>query len=226
MPPTIRRAVPDDAAAIAAIMAAVWPDQTADPAHIASVIAEPDHAALVAAVGETIAGFVDGFLMLGPDGSRRWEVDLLAVHPDHHRQGLGRMLTAQCTAAGRSFGAGLARALIHVENTASQRTFARCGYALQPDTCRLLIRTTGVDDAAPVPPAAHLIPVLTLGYRGLWIEGRRSAAAFRAANAIRSRHGWDSAGAVVPLADQAALDAAAAAEFMPVGDYAWWHIGI
>lgn len=221
---TIRYAEASDAAAIADLKQAAWPDEPPpDPAYYAHVIQKPGHATQLAAVGDRALGFIDGFLTLAADGTRRWEVDLLAVHPAARQRGLGRSLVAACTTAGLAMGAAYARALIHVENTASQRTFARCGYRQEDRHCRLFVMSDGTDDGSPAPPDAHLIPVTTLNYRGLWVEGNRSAAALGAARAIRARHGWDVVGTVIPLANADALSAAAAVGYATVGDYAWWR---
>ena len=218
----IRHATPADAVALQAIKRAVWPEEDADLAAIAVALNQPDHQTQVAVAADgTVIGFADGFLTLAADESRRWEVDLLAVHPTHQRQGTGQALVAAVTAAGRDFGAVTARALIQVENRGSQKTFAYTGYSLKPTVCHLLINTDGPDDQAPVPPGAHLVPVITFNYRGLWIEGQR-AQAFGAGRAIRARHGWDVAGAVIPETAPAELRAAEAAGYANVGAYQWW----
>jgi GNAT superfamily N-acetyltransferase len=218
----IRRATPEDAPGIAAVRRAVWPGEAVDFAFMGRVIAEPDHATLVAVLNGTIAGFADGFLTLAADGTRRWEVDLLAVHPDYQRRGLGAALTAACTNAGRDFGPSLARALIRTDNLASRRAFARCGYQ-EGAACRLMINRDDGGGSVEAPAGSHIIPVMTLSYRGLWLEGVLTPAAFRAVQDIRARLGWAVAGAVIPAAQGRAIRAAEAAGFFAVGDYAWWE---
>lgn len=218
----LRYAEPEDAPGIVRIKKAVWPHEKADTAAIAAALAEPGRATLVADEDEGISGFVDGFLTVGVDDSRRWELDLLAVHPLAQRRGIGRALVAACTEAGRDHEAECVRALIRTDNVASQETVARCGYAPDPAPCSLWVAQHGEDDGHPVPPGAHLIPVVTLNYRGVWVEGALSVDAFRAARAMRARHGWDTAGAVIRLDNAAGLEAALEAGFMAVGDYRWW----
>ncbi len=218
----IRRATPADAPAIAALQALCWSEQPADPARVAGVLAEPDHATTVIVQDGRLAGFVDSFITLGADGARRWEVDLLAVHPECRGQGLGRVLIGANFGAGRRFAPHLARALIRLDNIASQRAFARAGFAPEPATCRLMIAADGPAHAISPPEDAHLIPVQTLTYQGVWVEGALRAEAFAAAQGVRARHGWDAAGSVIPLAQPAALEAASAAGYAPAGDYAWW----
>jgi len=216
------------AAEIARLKAAVWPEERADVAYLAAALAQPDRATLIAEADGALAGFADGFLTLAEDGARRWELDLLAVDPAHQGRGLGRALIAACTEAGRDFGAEVARALIRASNTPSQRAFQHVGYTLDPAPLVLWIDAQDDDAPAPLPPDAYLIPVITLGYRGVWIEGQPDEAVFRAARTIRARHGWDSAGAVLPLADVAANEAARRAGFTPLGEppsggWAWWR---
>ncbi len=218
----LRYAEPADAPGIVRIKKAVWPHERADTTAIGAALAAPGRATLVADEDEGISGFADGFLTVAADGARRWELDLLAVHPMAQRRGIGRALVAACTEAGRDHEAESARALIRTDNIASQETFARCGYAPDPVPCSLWIAQNGEDDGSAAPPGAHLIPVVTLNYRGVWIEGALTVEAFRAARAMRARHGWDSAGAVIRLEDAAGLEAALEAGFMAVGDYQWW----
>ncbi len=48
------------------------------------------------------------------------------------------------------------------------------------------------------PPSAYLIPVSTLTYGGVWVEGAQTASALHFAQTVRARFGWDVAGAVLP----------------------------
>ncbi|NPV67334.1 MAG: GNAT family N-acetyltransferase [Anaerolineae bacterium] len=219
--PLIRRAGPDDAPALAAVHAACWPAEHIAVEHIARALALPNRVTLAAVSGGTLAGFVDGFLTTGADGRRRWEVDLLAVHPAARGRGLGRRLIAACTTAGTAFRPDCIRALIRVDNVASQRAFAAAGFAPQAPICRLLVNTAGDDRGHEPPPGAHLVPVVTLTYRGVWIEGALLAEAFAAASDMRARCGWDIAGCVIPLEGEA-LHAAVEAGYTAVGDFAWW----
>lgn len=220
--PLIRRAGPDDAPALAAVHAACWPAERIPVEHLTRALALPDRVTLTAETDGTTIGFVDGFLTTGVDGRRRWEVDLLAVHPAARGRGVGRRLIAACAAAGIAFSPDCIRALIREDNIASQRAFAAAGFAPAPTLCRLLVNTTGSDLGHEPPPGVHLVPVVTLTYRGVWIEGALSAEAFAAASAMRARRGWDVAGCVIPLAQGEALRAAGEVGYTVVGDFAWW----
>ena len=218
----IRQATPQDAPAIAAIQALCWPENSPDPNRVAAIIAEPDHITTVIVQDGVLTGFMDSFLTLSQDGTHRWEMDLLAVHPNSRGKGQARVLIGANFGAARRLGAAFARALIHADNLPSQRAFARAGFSPAPLLNRLLVTGNGTDTGQPAPPDAHLIPVQTLGYAGVWVEGVISPAALNAAQSVRARFGWDVAGCVIPLEDTAALNHAAQASYDPVGDYRWW----
>jgi GNAT superfamily N-acetyltransferase len=218
----IRRAGVDDKSAIAAIKLASWPGETADTIQIANAMSEGTHVTHVAENEVVVVGFVDGFLTMSIDRQRRWEVDLLAVHPDFQRLGIASRLVEATTQVARDAGAVLSRGLVHVENSASQGTFARCGYHLDEKTCGLYVASESENRAVAVPITAHLISVNTFNYRGLWLEGELTPASFAAANAIRTCSGWDVAGALIPLHDENAVNAAVDAGWQQVGHYQWW----
>ncbi len=218
----IRLAAPRDAAGIAAVMRDAWPKEGADAARIEFVLLAGGRATFVAVAGGAVVGFVDGFWTVSADGARRWEVDLLAVAGTYRGQRLGERLVRASTEAGQQAGAHMARALIHLENAASQRTFARCRY--EPDLARfvLLTSTHPVDYSAVVVPDARLISVTTFRYAGLWLEGTLGEEAFRAGRAGLARQGREVVGALVEAEDTALRRAAEAAGYTPVGEYRWW----
>jgi GNAT superfamily N-acetyltransferase len=222
----IRDALLEDAPAIRAIKDVVWPDDATSEGYIVKVMAQSDHHTTLALVDNVPAGWVSGFMTAARDGQCRWEVDLLAVHPEFRGQGIAPRLIEVSVQAGRARGAEVARALIHVENRASQGAFARCGFALSEPTCGLYISA----DAPSTPPEhasrddLHLISVCTLNYRGVWLEGALDAAGFRLAQAVRTRYGWDVAGAVIVHSAALVTEAAQSCGYDLVGDYAWWTL--
>jgi len=124
---------------------------------------------------ETV-GFVAGFTTLSPEGVQRWEIDLLAVRPGSQGQGIGRQLINASVELGRRSGAVLARALIQEKNAASQRAFVNQGFiASEP---MVMYRWQPTSDETTIArfnvitePHPSIIPVTTLTYRGLWLEG-------------------------------------------------------
>ena len=135
----ITRASSRDAQAIVAVKDKVWPENHTAADDIAAVIEQPDHVTLIARFDDQPVGFVDGFTTLAQDGTCRWEVDLLAVYPAYTRRGIAHALVEASTEAGRQMGATVARGLVEVNNIASQRTFAGCGYQPSRAVCSLYI---------------------------------------------------------------------------------------
>ncbi len=218
----IQQATPQHALQIAYVKRRVWEDEQADETYIARVIAEPDHVTHIAVEDNTVVGFVDSFLTLSSEGMRRWEVDLLAVLPEHRGKGIASQLIAASTDAGHTMDAALMRALIAVDNVGSEKAFARCGYQTQDETCALY-GSDGTADNLPHPNDLYLLPVTTFNYRGVWLEGKLSAEGFRKAQAVRARYQWDTAGAVIPLSQTQAVTAAQEAGYTFVAEYRWWH---
>ncbi len=219
-----RLAVPADAPHIFAIKQAVWPSESPKgQAYIAEVIALPDHATHLAFVDDTPAGFVDGFMTYTPEGLPRWEVDLLAVHPDFRGKGIAVRLVALSTETGQARGANFARGLVEIENTASQRTFARCAYTLENQHHALMVGSEILIDILILPPENTLLtPVQTINYCGIWVEGVYQKNSFLAGQVLCTRHAWDLTGAVIPTNDTTALQVAQELEFTLVGHYQWW----
>ncbi|NWF68782.1 MAG: GNAT family N-acetyltransferase [Chloroflexi bacterium] len=218
----IQRASVEQAAEIAAIKREVWPDEWADAAYLAAVVAEPDHVTHIGWVDGLAAGLVSGFVTLDENGVRRWEVDLLGVLPAYRGRGLAIRLVAASTASGYEIGAAMARGLVAVGNTGSEKAFARAGYGIAAGTCGLYVSDGAAEMQSGDAAGAYLLPVTTLNYRGIWVEGRITEAGLWQARAVRTRYGWQIAGAVIPLADTVAAGAAQAAGYALVGQYRWW----
>jgi L-amino acid N-acyltransferase YncA len=188
----------------------------------------------------TVIGFGSAFLTLGARGHRRWEVDLVAVRQDNQGQGLGTQLIGQVCEAGESHGVSLARALIRVENVASQRAFENAGFTTDGQVHKLLLWGPGRGD--DVPRKRHegkrggsiyasdvaLLPIDTLTYRGLWIEGltsvctREQRLALKTARAIVAREQLDNTGALIPLEEASCLATDVREEAIVHGEYHWF----
>jgi GNAT superfamily N-acetyltransferase len=222
----IKRALPDDAGAIKLIKDAVWPDDATSEAYIRQIIAQPDHVIHLAETNGVPSGLVEGFLTLSSEGMCRWEVDLLAVHPDFRKQGIATWLIQTCVQAGREMGAEQFRALIHVDNMTSQQSFMRNDFYRGDDPSTLC--TSAETAADPVALRAldglHLIPVATLNYRGVWLEGQIDTDGLRLAQAVCAHHKWDVAGAVISHNQQHVITAAESCGYSVVGQYERWYL--
>jgi GNAT superfamily N-acetyltransferase len=223
---TIRLATPDDVANITRIKNATWQTDPSDIDLIASAITRSDHVSHIACVEDIPAGFVSGFTTLSSEGVIRWEVDLLAVQPEHQGKGIAPQLIEASAQSGREQGASLARALVAFGNTPAEKSFTHCGF--QPDeyTSELYI-TQGNPEASDVYKrmTAHLITVETFSYRGVWIEEASTLNDFQFASKVISRlsvYGWHLAGAVIPPTNPKAIKAAEEAGYEHVGQYRNW----
>lgn len=220
-----RRGSIADAKDIAAVKDAVWPHNSIDVDHIAAIMAEPDRITYVADIQGQIVAFVDAFLTLSAAGVLRWEVDLLAVHPDFHRRGLAYQLIDLITSSGQDMGAVLARALVHVDNQASQATFAKCGYQPDEQICCLYISSSAegnFSECQKSQQSGYLLSVNTMNYRGLWLENEFAPEHFAQAESIRDCYCWDVAGAVIHVSDSFGIKSAVRMGWQPVGFYQWW----
>ena len=222
MTTTLQPARPDHAAAIASIQRAIWPTESSDESQIAAAIADADHRTTIALVEARIAGFVDGFKTHSASGQLRWEVDLLAVHPDYHSRKIGQQLIAESTQQARQLGAAVARGLVQVDNVPSQRAFQRCGYESDQTVYTLMVADAKPSLVSASLKNAHLVPVNTLNYRGLWLEGDLTPDTLAAAQAACARLECAVVGTLIPVNDQGRLNVAAKNGYSAVSHYQWW----
>lgn len=222
----IRRALPPDGQAISQLKNAIWSHEKTDGDYCTRVIAEPDHITHIALIDDRIVGFVDGFLTYAPDGLRRWEVDLLAVGESIRNKGIARQLIQNnLTSALDTWQINYARSLIQVNNIASQRAFEKCQF-IMPDSEYRELYVASPDNAETtlkVDERAFLIPVTTLSYQGIWLEGTITQDSLKAARAILSKHQLTTAGLLIHFADTALLDDAKQAGYTFVDRYNYWY---
>jgi L-amino acid N-acyltransferase YncA len=182
----------------------VW-EQDVLPDVFRAQIGRDASALWVAEENDDVLGFVSAFLTVAGDGRRRWEVDLIAVRTASRGRGLGARLIRRICEDSRARTTSLTRALIRVENVPSQRAFEKAGFTTDGRPHRLFLWPPQAgDDMRPYTGPADLIPVETLTYRGLWMEGLTSVLAeeqrraVRAARAIVFEESRANAGAVIP----------------------------
>ncbi|MCJ7622202.1 MAG: GNAT family N-acetyltransferase [Anaerolineaceae bacterium] len=217
----IREATQKDISWITAVKKSCWPEENADPDLIKNVLEAPHHSIQVAVCDDVIAGFVDSFLTNAGDGTPRWEVDLLAVHPEYRGRKLGEQLVRASIGTKLAKQATLTRALIQVENIASQVTFSRCGFQLEEQVCSLFISNDQTQDSLLASVSLSLITVTTMNYRGLWLENEFTSESFRAALSLLSST-LDIVGAIIPASQEAGCRAARKSGYKEIGQYQWW----
>jgi ribosomal protein S18 acetylase RimI-like enzyme len=167
----IRRADPGDAGPIDRVLKDVW-NQSIEREVFREHLASADCGIWVATVEGNVAGFVSAFVTPGRQGERRWEIDLVAVRRDDQGKGLGKGLLKQASEGGRSRTLDNSRAFVRTENVQSQSIFEAAGYQSDRRVHLLhLWEPESFEGSGRAQPEVKLIPVDTLTYRGLWIEG-------------------------------------------------------
>lgn len=189
-----------------------------------------DRAVTLAISDEQPVGFVAGFTTTSPEGVQRWEVDLLAVHPGFQGQGIGRGLVNASVELGRRSGAVLARALIQENNAASQRAFASQGFiASEP---MVMYRWEPMPDETTIArfnvmtdPHPGIIPVNTLTYRGLWLEGELNEKIIQTAKQriFSTTELLSAAGTIVPKRQIETIQLLEHCHFSEINAYRFWH---
>jgi L-amino acid N-acyltransferase YncA len=206
---------------------------------VATDEADGRHPADKSGQGEVV-GFASAFVTVGVRGYGRWEVDLVAVRRDSQRQGLGTRLISHTCRAGESKEVSLARALVRVENVASQRAFKKAGFTTDGQAHHLVLWSPGQGDTISSDESSvkrsdpistghvALLPMDTLTYRGLWIEGLTSVCAeeqrlaLKTAQSIIAREHRDNAGALIPVGKASCLAADLREEGVVHGEYTWF----
>jgi ribosomal protein S18 acetylase RimI-like enzyme len=167
---TIRKAKLEDRQQIIALKSTVWPQESASNRDVSAVLDHPTHQVFIAEENNRLTGFVDGFTTIDASGRHRWEVDLLAVHPEHRRKGVAQALVTACTQLTHDYPSDYARALIALNNPGSKKTFQSCAYECIDPVHELLV--TGFKKEIYYELATHFFPVAvqTLSYHGFWLE--------------------------------------------------------
>ena len=165
----IRLARPGDAEAIHLILQETWSESLLFDVFI-DHISSPEHQVFVAVDSGEIAGFLSAFLVSSP--VPRWEIDLIVVRATSRGKGIGTALIEEALTYGSNLGVSWAKASIRVDNYPSQGAFSKAGFVTDAQVRNLFLwDPLACESATNVPEIVHLIPVDTLTYRGLWIEG-------------------------------------------------------
>lgn len=218
---------------IAAIVQAVWQREILTDVCRAQIGCNAC-ALWVAEEGDDVVGFVSAFLTVGGDGQRRWEIDLLAVRPASQGNGIGRQLIEQATRIGEQKDVSLARAAVRVENTASQKAFTNAGFTSGRLTHDLLQWEPNPGGGIGIYGGdVVFIPVDTLTYRGVWLEGLTASridvqeqhSAVTMARSLVAWEGRKNVSTMLPISKIHQLDLALRETAKTHGQYYWFHKG-
>lgn len=171
-----------DARGLLAVERATFNESPYSTGQIRNMLAGGSQRAWLAIGDGAVVGFVAAFPTWGLLG-RRWEIDLLAVHPDWSGQGIATRLIGAAAEGGASL-AKQARAIVASDNTASMRAFARAGFRSAPETRQLLICRLGdqvtqpgpapgvsIREASSVAEAAGWLPIDAAQDASLTVQG-------------------------------------------------------
>jgi ribosomal protein S18 acetylase RimI-like enzyme len=229
----IRHATTADITGIEDVVQAVWNDETVLPEVAEAQIEHPDASLWVADDDGQIAGFVSGFLTTSYEGEKRWDVDLIAVRPSDQSEGLGRSLIATIWIDAQAHEAAYARALVRNDNLASQRAFSLAGFETDRRSLRLYVWSPWEygEPGMQLPFGVSLLPVDTLTYRGLWIEGFDPAmvspdeqrAVISAARAQVAEEDRFNTSALIPARTERRLADDLRSMAIVKGTYHWWR---
>jgi len=215
----IRKATLADAKPIANIIIAAF-DEPASIPQIETCIQRDDFWTTVAELDDTVIGFVFGFITTSMEGEQRRELDLLAVHPDYQGQGAGKSLIQAFITADTPVNA--VRALIAVTNHRMEKALTNLGFTVDKQICALYITSDSATNSISPPTHSHLIPVITMTYNGIWLEGLITDQSIQAALSQKS-HEDDIVGAVISLSDDSAVQAIESANFDFIKEFRRWH---
>ncbi|MBT5876810.1 MAG: GNAT family N-acetyltransferase [Candidatus Latescibacteria bacterium] len=219
---TVRRAEPDDADGIVSLHRDTWSHDAIDEDTVRRLLMKKTHVAFVAVEASKVIGYADGFATFDAQGTRRWELDLLAVQPDIRGCGVGSaLIEAQKTHAGTAE-VQLIRALVRAGNVEGQRAFGHAGFEIDPIVYRLYTSSLPDNMLSDVPASTHLIPIETFTYRGFWIEGRIRPATLADIQSASAPGGHSHVGMLLPEYHryQSLLDQIPG--FSDDGAYQWW----
>jgi len=221
----IRRAAPEDHRAIAEIATqALSLSLPADSLRLRHSLS--DGVTFVATLGGAVVGFVDIFITSDQVGGARCELDLLAVSAGARGRGIGGKLVSKTVAVATEAKAREIRALARCDNLAMQLLCSSHGFRRSSASFDLYIA-----DAKPVARGkrrheAHLIPVKTLAYSGIWMEGPLCQDAIDDARWMATAGGLSRIGAVIAREAPAVAELLRSNGFLNVGEYDWWTFNL
>lgn len=225
---TIRHAMPADIEGIATVLQDAL-GETIDLAFGKELLAGKRHPVWVAEGSDgAIQGLTSTFMTVVQTAVRRWEIDLLAVHSSARRQGLAEKLLRATSQDSRRHRVNLSRGLVRVSNTAAQRAFRAADYYTTGLIYHLHwwpAQDMGVE--LPDDKTVSVIPVDTLTYRGIWLEGLDSPTIapelqqiyLQAARTLAAREGRVMVSSLIAKA----LPSGVSEDHQVEGQFQWWR---
>ncbi len=141
-----------DAEALLAVERQSLKDSPYTPQEVQQVLLRPEHRAYLAWEDAEPAGFCSCFITPTEEGWQL-EVDLLGVAPAHRGRGLGTRLIQHSVGKALQEGIRSFRAVVAVDNLASQGAFRRAGFVPEPQPRTLLTyEVRGVAPREFLPP--------------------------------------------------------------------------
>lgn len=225
---TIRQATKQDIPHIMDIIKLAF-EEDASSEQIRICIEQETFWTYVAELENHVVGFIFGFITTSIEGKKRRELDLQAVHPNYQGQGIGKKLIERFLQDETE--ADCIRALIAVGNIRMEKALTRLGFSTDNQVCGLYVSSQSIPKidvgACYSTPEksnsteSHLIPVTTMTYNGIWLEGKITAHAINSALSSK-KHENDIVGAVVPVSDEFATNALKSADFAFIKEYRRW----
>lgn len=220
----VRRALPADATAIAAIAEKTF-GEPFDRHRIGRLLKAGRGYSLVALDARGILAFADNFITVSGTGGQRLELDLLAVEPQAQGTGIGRRLMAECQLLARELDVPLLRALVRRENLVMRRLCASCGFATSEQSYDLYVTSPGPGSNGFLDnDGTHLVPVETLAYSGIWIEGSLTREGILRALSVAATRQLQRVGTLAPQGDRVPEKLLADSGFQLLGTYDWWTL--
>ncbi len=221
---SVRRPAPSDASAIAAIAEKTF-GEPFDRDRIEGLLKAGRDYSLIALDAQGIRAFADNFITVSETGAQRLELDLLAVDPKAQGRGIGRRLIAESLLLARELDVPLIRALVRSENLVMRRLCASSGFAISEQSYDLYVASPEPGWNGPLDiEGTHLVPVETLAYSGIWIEGSLRRAGILRALSVASAQQLQRVGALVAQSNRAPAQLLADNGFQAQGTYNWWTL--
>lgn len=213
-----------DANAIAEICLAAF-GEPADAQRIQALISLGNNQPIVAEENGVILGFVDSFPTFAHDRCLRWELDLLAVHPDVQGKGIGKQLIAATLADAKAYEVDFLRTLIRADNIPMHHACRYSALICNENICELLVKSSSMKAILQESPSCF-VRVDTMTYDGIWLEGEINQAAVESAESLCRYYSLSTVGAVVPQSESNTIALLNQLGFHKIGNYQWWTLNL